>query len=89
MSTERSRHRAAMADRRGQPTGRRLLGCPARRKRGHIKFEVMPTDACQFFYECERCKAVLRRSPETVGLLSVRQLPETHTGKRSVIRFNP
>lgn len=20
----------------------------------------MPTDACQFFYECEHCKAVLR-----------------------------
>jgi hypothetical protein len=20
----------------------------------------MPTDACQFFYECERCKTVLR-----------------------------
>jgi hypothetical protein len=22
--------------------------------------EIMPTDACQFFYECEHCKAILR-----------------------------
>ena len=27
---------------------------------GHKKEEVMPTDACQFFYECENCKAILR-----------------------------
>ena len=26
----------------------------------HVKEETMPTDACQWFYECERCKAVLR-----------------------------
>ena len=24
------------------------------------KEEVMPQDACQFFYECEGCKAVLK-----------------------------
>ena len=30
---------------------------------GHVKREVMPTDACQFFYECEHCKAVLRPKP--------------------------
>ena len=34
-----------------------MLTCP---QCGHAKPEVMPTDACQFFYECERCKTVLR-----------------------------
>ena len=34
-----------------------VLTCP---ECGHIKPEDMPTDACQFFYECERCKTVLR-----------------------------
>lgn len=27
---------------------------------GHMKTEEMPTDACQWFYECEGCHAVLR-----------------------------
>ena len=27
---------------------------------GTKQAEIMPTDACQFFYECERCKTVLR-----------------------------
>lgn len=26
----------------------------------HKKEEEMPTDACQFFYECENCKTVLK-----------------------------
>jgi len=25
---------------------------------GHQKEEEMPEDSCQFFYECEKCKAV-------------------------------
>ena len=33
------------------------LTCP---ECGHVKEETMPTDACQFFYECEHCEAVLR-----------------------------
>ncbi|MFO1334378.1 MAG: GDCCVxC domain-containing (seleno)protein [Piscinibacter sp.] len=33
------------------------LTCP---KCGHSKTEVMPTNACQWFYECESCKALLR-----------------------------
>ncbi len=33
------------------------LTCPSC---GHRKAEVMPTDACQWFYECEQCHAVLR-----------------------------
>jgi hypothetical protein len=37
-----------------------LLTCPAC---GHAKLETMPTDACQWFYECERCKTVLRPKP--------------------------
>lgn len=27
---------------------------------GHAKAETMPTDACQWFYECEQCHAVLK-----------------------------
>ncbi len=27
---------------------------------GHQKEETMPTNACQFFYECENCKKVLK-----------------------------
>ncbi len=27
---------------------------------GHKKEEEMPTDACQFFYECEKCKTILK-----------------------------
>ncbi|WP_246474507.1 GDCCVxC domain-containing (seleno)protein [Arenibacter arenosicollis] len=27
---------------------------------GHKKVEDMPTDACQFFYECDKCKTVLK-----------------------------
>lgn len=33
------------------------ITCP---KCGHSKEEDMPTDACQFFYECENCKEILR-----------------------------
>lgn len=34
-----------------------LLTCP---KCGFSKNETMPTNACQFFYECENCKALLK-----------------------------
>lgn len=27
---------------------------------GHRKEETMPTDACQYFYDCENCKEVLK-----------------------------
>ncbi len=33
-----------------------ILTCPAC---GHSKTETMPTDACQWFYECEQCRVVL------------------------------
>lgn len=29
-------------------------------KCGFAKTEAMPTDACQFFYECANCRALLR-----------------------------
>jgi len=33
------------------------ITCPAC---GHRQAETMPTDACQFFYDCQGCGAVLR-----------------------------
>lgn len=36
---------------------RSTLTCP---ECGHVKTETMPTDACQFFYDCEGCAAVLK-----------------------------
>lgn len=33
------------------------LTCPAC---SHVKVEVMPTDFCQWFYECEQCHTVLK-----------------------------
>ena len=37
-----------------------VLTCP---KCGHAKSERMPTDACQWFYECEACHTILRPKP--------------------------
>ncbi|MBI3530399.1 MAG: hypothetical protein HY067_20830 [Betaproteobacteria bacterium] len=34
-----------------------VLTCP---HCGFVKQETMPTDACQFHYECSNCKALLR-----------------------------
>ena len=34
-----------------------VLTCP---RCGYAKHEDMPVDACQFFYECESCKTLLR-----------------------------
>lgn len=33
-----------------------VLSCP---QCGHVKEETMPSDACQWFYECEACKTLL------------------------------
>ncbi len=33
------------------------LTCP---ECNHSKTETMPTDACQYFYECENCKSILK-----------------------------
>ncbi|WP_081630065.1 GDCCVxC domain-containing (seleno)protein [Thiomonas sp. FB-6] len=37
-----------------------LLTCP---QCGFATLATMPTDSCQFFYECEQCKTVLRPLP--------------------------
>ena len=34
-----------------------IITCP---ECGHQKEDLMPTDSCQFFYECEKCKTVLK-----------------------------
>jgi hypothetical protein len=34
-----------------------VINCPVC---GHNKEEKMPEDACQFFYECENCKTVIK-----------------------------
>ena len=34
-----------------------IITCP---QCGFEKQEVMPTDACQFYYECAGCKTLLR-----------------------------
>lgn len=36
------------------------LTCP---ECGHVKVETMPTDFCQYFYDCEGCGAVLKAQP--------------------------
>ena len=36
------------------------ITCP---KCGHEETEIMPTDACQWFYDCKGCKAVLKPLP--------------------------
>lgn len=33
------------------------LTCP---ECGHKQMEIMPTDSCQFFYECKECKTMLK-----------------------------
>jgi hypothetical protein len=33
-----------------------VLTCPAC---GHARRETMPIDACEYFYRCERCQALL------------------------------
>lgn len=37
-----------------------VITCP---ECGHSKEEQMPTDACQWFYECSNCSAVLKPKP--------------------------
>ena len=37
-----------------------VITCP---RCGHRKAERMPEDACQWFYECESCREVLKPRP--------------------------
>ena len=34
-----------------------VITCPVC---GHQKEEIMPVDACQYFYECKKCKTILK-----------------------------
>ena len=34
-----------------------IIKCP---NCNHEKAETMPTDSCQFYYECEKCKSILK-----------------------------
>ncbi|MDA3906151.1 MAG: GDCCVxC domain-containing (seleno)protein [Bacteroidales bacterium] len=38
-----------------------ILTCP---ECGFQKEETMPTDSCQFFYECKNCNTVLKPKPK-------------------------
>jgi hypothetical protein len=40
-----------------EPALQSVITCP---ECGHAKEETMPTQACQWFYECEGCMRVLR-----------------------------
>ena len=42
---------------KSEPILKSIITCP---HCGHKKEELMPTDACQFFYECENCKQVIK-----------------------------
>ena len=37
-----------------------VITCPECR---HQQQEIMPTDSCQYFYECQACKALLKPLP--------------------------
>jgi hypothetical protein len=43
-----------------QIQARSTLTCP---HCGHQATETMPTDACQYFYDCQGCGAVLKPKP--------------------------
>ncbi|WP_238941691.1 GDCCVxC domain-containing (seleno)protein [Jannaschia sp. Os4] len=49
-----------MATQTNEVTLRSTITCP---QCGHAADETMPTDACQWFYECASCAAVLRPKP--------------------------
>jgi hypothetical protein len=53
----RSRRRARSSLRRTESVLESVITCP---KCGHRKRESMPTETCQFFYECGVCRALLR-----------------------------
>jgi len=43
-----------------EPILQSVLTCP---RCGYAKPETMPTDACQFYYECALCEALLKPNP--------------------------
>ncbi|MDA8127396.1 MAG: hypothetical protein M0Z73_01675 [Betaproteobacteria bacterium] len=49
-----------MAQARRPEGGASCLTCPVC---GHVKIETMATDACQWFYQCEACRVILKPKP--------------------------
>ena len=61
------------------------LTCPSC---GTMKVEVMPTDACQYFYECSACSTLLKLEPGgllCVLLLWIDALPADSTGQAIMV----
>jgi hypothetical protein len=65
------------------------ITCP---KCGHAENEVMPTNACQFFYECKSCGELLKPNPGdccvycsfgTIACPPVQAAKSTKSGKNS------
>jgi hypothetical protein len=52
-----ARDRVAMVEEGAELITESMLTCP---KCGHQATEQMPTDACQFFYDCKGCGARLK-----------------------------
>ena len=46
-----------MATQAGEVTLQSTITCPECR---HVETETMPTDACQWFYDCKGCAVVLK-----------------------------
>jgi len=49
-----------MATQKSTITLQSTITCP---ECGHAERETMPTDACQWFYDCKGCGAVLKPRP--------------------------
>lgn len=58
MSSANPTRPATMTD--NTPTLESVLTCP---RCGYVKQEIMPIDACQFYYECGHCGTLLRPLP--------------------------
>ena len=55
-----------------------LITCP---HCGHQKVETIPTDACQFFYECENCMEILNLKKAIAAFI-------VHMAAKTVRQFN-
>ena len=60
MTTRAGDHRPWQNDRMNDVVLESDLTCP---ECGHVKREAMPEDACQYFYQCDNCKTLLRPKP--------------------------
>ncbi|ECG9085082.1 hypothetical protein LQH79_005108 [Salmonella enterica] len=62
-----------------------VLTCP---RCGFAKPETMPTDACQFYYECSNCKALLRPNPGDCCVFCCGRKIKCHPNYRTLQRSN-